>query len=159
DAEKGVDWPAVARTKLAGRREPDWLQRGDILFSARGQRNVAVCIEEPPERAVCSPHFFLVRVKAGEPVLPEFLAWQINLPEAQRALAPAATGSHSTRVGRQALEAMPLHVPSVETQRRRVDLTRAVQREEDILEQLIENRRREVTVVVRELLGWEFRGE
>ena len=153
DAEKGVDWPAVARAKITGRREPDWLQRGDILFSARGQRNVAVCLEEPPERAVCSPHFFLVRVKAGKPVLPEFLAWQINLPEAQRYLAQSATGSYITSIRRQVLEAMPLHIPALETQERLVALSRAVWREKDILEQLIENRQRELTVVAREMLG------
>ena len=45
DAETGVNWPGVARTHVTGRREPDWLRTGDVLFSARGQRNVAVCVD------------------------------------------------------------------------------------------------------------------
>ncbi len=152
DTESGVDWHGVARTKLTGRREPDWLGAEDILFSARGQRNVAVCLEEPPERAVCSPHFFLVRVKKGKPVLPAFIAWQINLPNAQRYFSQSATGSYITSIRRQVLEKTPLSLPPIEQQRRLVALSRAVRRERELMERLIENRRRELTVVAKELL-------
>src|ERR1035438_8501740 len=52
-ADTGVDWPTVAKTKLTGRRAPDWLKAGDVLFAARGQRNVAVCVGQPPVKSVC----------------------------------------------------------------------------------------------------------
>ena len=38
DAEHGVDWASVTRTNLPGKKEPDWLKEGDIIFAARGQR-------------------------------------------------------------------------------------------------------------------------
>jgi hypothetical protein len=76
DADKGIDWPALVRTELQGRKDPDWLRTGDILFAARGNRNFAVCVGEPPLKAVCSPHFFLVRVNRDSAATPEFLAWR-----------------------------------------------------------------------------------
>lgn len=153
DADAGVDWPEVTRTVLKGRREPDWLTSGDILFSARGQRNVAVCLDRPPARAVCSPHFFLIRVKDGVPTLPEFLAWQMNRPDAQRYFAQSATGSYITSIRRQVLESLPVLVPSLDRQRLLVRLAQAAQREKQLIDKLTENRKRELDLVARNLLA------
>jgi hypothetical protein len=150
DAETGVDWPSVAVTKLAGKREPDWLKTGDVLFSARGQRNVAVCVDLPPGKAVCSPHFFLIR--AGSGLLPEFLAWQINLPAAQKYFAQSATGSYITSIRRQVLEELVVHVPTLERQRLIAGLATTARREKHLMQKLIENRQRELELVAKELL-------
>lgn len=152
DAETGVDWPGVARTHVTGRREPDWLRPGDVLFSARGQRNVAVCVEAPPPKAVCSPHFFLIRVKDSKAVLAEFIAWQMNLPTAQQYFAQSATGSYIKSIRRQVLENLTLLVPSLERQQLLVRLAKAALREKQILRQLIDNRRKELDLLAAELL-------
>ena len=153
NTETGVDWPAVAKTKLAGRRGPDWLKPGDVIFSARGHRNVAVCLDQPPGRAVCSPHFFLIRVKDGKSTVPEFLAWQMNLPPAQRYFEQSATGSYITSIRRQVLETLPLQIPSLERQRLLVRLADAAKREKHLMERLIQNRQRELDLVAEELLA------
>jgi restriction endonuclease S subunit len=150
--ETGVDWQAVAKTNLSGRREPDWLKPGDVLFSARGQRNIAVCLDQPPSKAVCSPHFFLIRVTDDKSALPEFLAWQINLPSAQQYFAQSATGSYIKSIRRQVLERLTLLIPSLDRQRLLVRLARTAQREKAILERLIENRRQELELVAGNLL-------
>lgn len=152
DAEKGVDWPMVARTHLTGRREPDWLKSGDVLFSARGGRNVAVCLDHPPPKAVCSPHFFLIRVQDSRAALPEFIAWQMNLPNAQQYFAQSATGSYIKSIRRQVLENLPVLLPSLDQQRLLVRLAKAAQREKEILEKLIENRRQELELLAGNLL-------
>jgi hypothetical protein len=154
DAETGVDWPAVARTHLFGRRAPDWLKPGDVLFSARGGRNVAVCVEQPPAQAVCSPHFFLIRVN-GKAVLPEFVAWQMNLPNAQQYFAQSATGSYIKSIRRAVLEDLTILVPTLERQHLLVRLAKAAHREKQILERLIENRRQELDLLAEELLTQE----
>jgi hypothetical protein len=152
-ADTGVDWPTVARTKLTGRRAPDWLKAGDVLFAARGQRNVAVCVGQPPVKSVCSPHFFLIRMKEGKATLPEFIAWQMNLPRSQRYFAKSATGSYITSIRRQVLETLPLVIPSLDRQRLLVRLARAAERERQLMELLMENRQRELGLVARDLLA------
>jgi restriction endonuclease S subunit len=153
DTETGVNWPAVAKIKLTGRRDPDWLKTGDVLFSARGHRNVAVCLDQPPARAVCSPHFFLIRVKDGKSTIPEFLAWQMNLPRAQRYFEQSATASYITSIRRQVLETLPVLIPSLDRQRLLVRLAEAAKREKHVLERLIENRQQELDLVAQELLA------
>jgi len=151
--DTGVDWPTVARTRLTGRREPDWLKPGDVLFAARGQRNVAVCLDQPPAHAVCSPHFFLIRVKDSKHALPEFLAWQMNLPPAQRYFEQSATGSYIKSIRRKVLETLPVLIPSLDRQRLLVRLARAARREKHLTQQLMENRQRELDLVARDVLA------
>ncbi len=152
-AGAAIDWSSLTRTRLdVGRREPDWLRSGDVVFSARGHRNVAALVENPPDRAVCSPHFFLLRPRSGD-VLPEFLAWQINLPEAQRYLAQSAEGSNIPSIRRQVLEAMPIRLPSLEHQRLLARFGEAVRREKELLQHLIQVRDRALALVARDLLA------
>jgi restriction endonuclease S subunit len=152
DAGAGIDWSTVVHTELTGRKQPDWLQTGDVLFAARGQRNVAVWVESPPPKTVCSPHFFLIRIRDSNAVLPEFIAWQMNLPKAQQYFAQSATGSFITSIRRQVLENLEVAIPSLDRQLLLVRFARLVQREKEVLGGLIDNRRKELDVLARELL-------
>lgn len=138
-----LDWEGMVRTSLAGmRRKPDWLREGDILFLSRGSRNLAVYVEDPPDDALASPHFFLIRVKRAAKVLPAFLAWQINQTPAQRFFGLAAEGTLQRHVRRTELERLPLVVPPLEIQRLAVDMDRCARAEVMTYEKLIENRKR-----------------
>ena len=140
DPETGVDWRGAIRTSLGGRKHPDWLRSGDVLFVAKGARFYAVCVDEPPARAVCAPAFFHLRVKAPASVDPAFLAWQINQPPFQRQLQQAAEGSGQLSIRRPVLEALSLHIPSMRQQRGIAALADLARRERQALHRLIRNR-------------------
>lgn len=140
DPEQGVAWSSVTRTHLAGRRQPDWLKAGDVLFVTKGARFYAVCIDEPPSAAVCSPHFFHLQVKPDARLLPHFLAWQINQPPFQRQLQQAAEGSSQLSIRRPVLEALTLCVPSLPDQQRIVALANLARQERQLLSQLMQSR-------------------
>lgn len=151
DPERGIDWSELVRTNLPGRRKPDWLQAGDVLFTARGGRNVAIHVDQAPGQVVCAPHFYLLRT-LDQRVLPAYLAWYINEDPAQRYLAQSAEGSVITSIRRAVLEALPVPVPSLERQHLIVDLVAAARREKQLTEQLIRNREQQLTLVARGLL-------
>ena len=136
----GVDWSSAVRTELVGRKEPDWLSDGDLLFVSRGSRYFAVCVDSPPAPAVCGPHLFHLTVKARELLMPEFLAWVVGQGPVQRQLLQAASGSLQLSVTRQALEALEIPLPSLATQRVVTDLAAAAARERAVLTALIHNR-------------------
>ncbi|MFZ5550399.1 MAG: restriction endonuclease subunit S [Pseudomonadota bacterium] len=143
DPERGVvAWPGVLRTTLEGRKQPDWLQADDVLFVCKGARFHAVCIDEPPQPAVCSPHFFHLQVAPGMPLLPAFLAWQINQPPFQRQLQQAAEGSSQLSIRRPVLESLALCLPSLADQHRIVALAELARQERRALHQLLHNRER-----------------
>lgn len=140
DPASGIDWPGAIRTSLAGRKHPDWLQTGDVLFVAKGARFYAVCLDTPPGPAVCSPSLFHLRVKAPGLAEPAFLAWQMNQPPFQRQLQQAAEGSGQLSIRRPVLEALTLSVPSIAHQRRIVGLAELARQERHAFHQLVRNR-------------------
>ena len=151
-ASGGVAWDSVARTNPEGRRQPDWLKAGDILFLMRGARNFAVCLEDVRAPAVCSQYFFLVRVRDSPLLLPEFLAWQINQQPAQRYLGKNAEGTDQLSIRRGVLEALPISAPPIAQQRRLMSLANAARREREVLQNLIDNRERQLQALVLKLL-------
>lgn len=149
--EFGVDWAGAIRTRLVGRKQPDWVQDGDILFAAKGARFYAACTGVPPGHAVCVPAFFHLRVHAAAQVDPHFLAWQINQPPCQRQLTLAAEGSSQLSIRRTVLERLALRVPAVEEQRRIVALAELAKRERQALQQLIFNREQQLQAIAEHL--------
>lgn len=144
DPDAGVNWPDVIRTQLAGRKQPDWLRAGDVLFVSKGARFYAVCLDEPPSPSVCSPHFYHLQVKPQAALLPAFLAWQFNQPPFQRQLQQAAEGSSQLSIRRPVLESMLVSVPPLEQQRRVIALADLARRERNTLQQLIQNREKQL---------------
>ena len=153
DAAGRVRWPQVVRAHLPGRKAPDWLQACDLLVVARGNRFHSACLDPPPGPTVCGPHFFRLRVRPGVPLLPAFLAWQINRAPAQRFLCNHAEGSDQLSIRRGVLEALPVAVPPLETQRSIVGLAAAANEERTHLEALIRNRQQQLDALAFELLA------
>lgn len=151
DPEQGVHWPAVIRTVLTGRKHPDWLQPGDVLFIARGNRNVGVFVDETPGQAVCAPQFYLLRV-TDQRILPAYLAWYLNQAPAQRYFAQAAEGTLITSIRRAELEALPVPVPSIERQKIIAKLGDAVRRERELTLRLIQTREQQIKLVAAGLI-------
>jgi hypothetical protein len=151
EPEIGVLWAGVARTTLGGRKDPNWLTAGDVLFVSKGTRFYAVCIDEPPSPAVCSPHFFHLRVTPQAQLLPAFLAWQINQPPFQRQLQQAAEGTSQLSIRRPVLEALTLLVPSLADQHRIVALADLTRRERMALCHLIRNREQQLHALAEDL--------
>jgi hypothetical protein len=138
-----VAWTRLLRTKVDAAKAVQWLAPGDVVFAARGARNYAVCLSDVAQPTVCAPHFFLLRVKSQR-LLPEFLAWQINRPPAQRYLLSNAEGTDQRSIRRPVLEALPLAVPPLPEQRAIVALAEAAVQEERQLHALIQNRQRQL---------------
>ena len=139
-----INWLSAVRTELAGRKEPDWLKPGDLLFVARGSHYYAVCVDEPLGAAVCGPHLFHVTVRDADQAWPDFLAWQIGQGPVQRQLLQAASGSLHLSVTRQALQGLEISLPSIGTQRLISDLASMAARERALLTALIHNREQEL---------------
>ena len=151
DPDLGVIWSTVMRTTLVGRKQPDWLQAGDILFVSKGARFYAVCLDVPPHPSVCSPHFFHLRVKLASAVVPPFIAWQINQPPFQRQLQQAAEGTSQLSIRRPVLEALTLSIPSLADQHRIVALADLARQERQTLTQLIHNRELQLNALADDL--------
>jgi len=139
----------VITTTLISKKQPDWLKTGDILFVAKGAKHYSALVEDLPKQTVCSPHFFLVRIKPAykELVTPEFICWQLNQLPAQRYFQTTAEGSLYLSVRRQILEYVPITMLPIDKQRQITAMHRCAVKEQKVLQQLIENRQQQLEAI------------
>jgi restriction endonuclease S subunit len=153
DNDGFILWDQLIQTMITGRKSPDWLQAGDVIFAARGQRNFAACIDKVDTPTVCAAHYFLVHIREPSAILPAFLAWQLNQEKAQRYFAQSAEGSAQVSIRRSVLENTPLLIPTIKEQHAIVTLDNKVKQEKQVLTALINNRAQQMQAIARQLLA------
>lgn len=140
NTEYSVNWETIIETKFAGRQSANWLQCGDILFAARGQRNYATLIDSEIKnrQVVAAPQFFGIRLNHPD-VLPEYLAWFLNQSIAQRYFLSHAEGSTTPSIRKQVLESTPIVLPSLKQQKIIIELAKTISREKQLANRVIAN--------------------
>jgi hypothetical protein len=143
-AEDGVDITQLARVQIKERVDRYLVQAGDVLFRSRGERNTAVALDARfVEPAVAVSPLMLLRPDPSA-VMPQYLAWAINQPEAQRHFDTAARGTSIRMVPKASLDDLHIDVPDLETQRRIV-MVDALAAQEHALTHLLADTKRDLT--------------
>jgi len=99
-----------------GISEKHLLQKGDVLFAAKGTKNFATVFEHHNEAAVASTSFFVIRPTVKQ-LLPEYLAWFLNSLTTQTILKGQAIGTSMPSISKQVLETLEITVPDIEVQK------------------------------------------
>ena len=113
---------------------------GDVLFLSRGHRNFATAIDIPMKNTIAAGHFFILKFDTLK-ILPEYLAWYINQPPAQKFLkSMAKRGSHMPIIGKSEFEQLKVNIPPLQVQEKIIKLSKLLQQEDELLEKIKEKR-------------------
>lgn len=152
----------LVRTELTGKKQPIWLELGDVLFIAKGMRTYAACIPEQLEDVTCSPSLFQIRIKSSQrnKVNPMFLAWQLNQKPIQQYFRKSAEGSTQTNIRKPVLADVELAIPDIEKQNTIAKLYVASIKENALLQKLINNRQQQFNAIATDLIqnSEQFKG-
>jgi len=85
------------------------------------------------ENLIVGSFFFILRPRPDR-VLPEYLAWAINQPPAQRQLDDTAHGTHMKLIPKKMFEELEIDLPPVEIQEQIVRMNTLVERERHLTE-------------------------
>jgi len=146
-----VNWKGLIKTNLAGKNSPNWLQQDDVIFSARGMKNIAAHIGELKHPTVCAQHYYVIQVKT-EAILPEFLAWQLNQNPVQHYLKNYAQGSSQLSIPKTLLGNAPIYLPDKKRQKTIIELNKIVIKEKKVLNGLIDNRAKQLQAIAQKIL-------
>jgi hypothetical protein len=117
------------------------LEKGDLLFMARGAHNFTILLGELPEPTVAAACFFIVRIYHPQ-VFPGYLCWYLNQAPVERYLVQySGRGVHMPVVRRAVLENIQVPLPAMATQRKIADMNTLMLKEMDLLQQLGKKRR------------------
>lgn len=112
------------------------IHKGDVLFLSRGQRNWAAAITEELKDTITVSHFFVMKIKNNQ-IMPEYLAWYINQAPAQSYLySNARRGTHMPLIPLSAFTDLTVEIPDMVIQRNIVELSRLMEREKRLLNDL-----------------------
>lgn len=127
-----------------------FVRGGEVVFRSRGEPNAAAAIPDPlPEPVVVIVPLVIVRPDRGR-ILPEYLAWAINQPEAQRQLSAEAQGTSLRMIPKTVLENLEIAVPDLPTQKSIVELNALARQEGQLLRQLAARRENLLSAILGE---------
>lgn len=147
--ERPIDPATLIRIDAREIREDHVLRRGDVLLVARGTRNVAIPFLADVSDAITGAQVFVIRPRRD--VSAEYLAYYLNQRAAQQYISGSLAGSYISFIPKDALNALPVMVPSMEIQRKVVAVYRLATKERELLEQ-IKVRRGQLTIDALQLV-------
>jgi hypothetical protein len=148
-ADTGALDPGNQRYDLSGVSGRYFVRGGDVVFRSRGEPNTAAVADALPEPTVVIVPLVIIRPNR-ETLLPEYLAWAINQPDAQRRLGAEAQGTSLRMIPMAVLENLDIAVPGLHTQKRIVELDGLARREGQLLRQLADRRAELVSAILGE---------
>jgi len=116
-----------------------FLKQNDILFIAKGFRQVAV-IYSSKEKAIASSVFFIITVK-NKKLLPEYLMWFLNNKETQAIFEKMKSGTSTQNIKKEILEDLIIKLPSKQKQNIIVKYNNLCRKEYIITEEIINKKK------------------
>lgn len=122
------------------------VRKGDILFQARGVSHFACCVEDDLIDTLASASFYILRTK-NENLLPPYLAWWLNQPQAQAWLQSQAGGTGISFISKSTLSRLQIRIPALLVQKKVLKVVTLSRREQFLLDKLAVARSRLVSSV------------
>ena len=117
------------------------LTAGDLLLASKGNNNMCVIVPEIEQKCVASPSFLVLRLHDKSAILPEFVAWYLNLPATQTTLAAQARGTSIMSISKATLGELEIPIPPIERQKKYIELSKLQKREQELYKTIAERRK------------------
>jgi len=129
-------------------KETHLVQKGDLVFRSRGNVSTTAILNEDPGRAIVAAPLIRIRVTKKDKVLPEYLNWYISQRAAQRYLTSRARGTSQIMISVDAVGEMDVEIPSLDRQKKIVELAWLMNRERDLIHKLVEKREQYIASIL-----------
>ena len=128
----------VSYVSIPPKNNKHLLSSKDLLFAAKGNKNICIITPETNKACVASPSFIVIRIKNKEKILPEYVAWYLNSPIIQNLLQSNALGSAIKSITKNVLEDLEIPIPSIERQKAYIELDQLQKREQNLYKAIAE---------------------
>lgn len=145
-----IDPERLTRIQLDGLADRYFVRAGDVVFRSRGERNTASALDERLQEPALAVLPLMVLRPKRDVVTPEYLAWAINQPPAQRHFDSAARGTNIRMIPRSSLDDLELDVPDLATQKKIVAIDILAERERELSLVAAESRRKLTSLILVE---------
>jgi len=131
----------LLRADLNGVKEKYFLQEGDIIFRTRGNTHIATLLAGNVQNVVLAAPLVRIRMMDTK-ISPAFLTWIINHPVNQKYFEAEARGTAVKMIHQSTLADLQIPIPSAEKQKKIIAMSRLLQREEFLLNEISQKKKR-----------------
>jgi restriction endonuclease S subunit len=135
-----IDAASMTRVKSDDINPKYHLESGDILFICKGSNNFALVYDLQVPKAIAASAFFVLRADITK-VDATYLAWYINQTPVQRYLHDNMAGSYIPNINKATVEGIQIEVPSLEFQKKIVEVERLRKQESYLMTEIIKKRK------------------
>lgn len=139
----------VASEKISGKF---FLQKGDVLFIAKGSNNYALEYNLELKKAIAASAFFIIRPDQTR-VVPSYLAWYINQPPVQQYLKENMAGTYIPNINKGTIKGIMIALPTIEIQQKIVAVDNLRKRENLLMSQIMEKRELGVSAALLDIVN------
>lgn len=125
----------LTRTEADNFKPEHFVQQGDVLFATRGANRRAGFIKEEMPDTIFVAQILSLR-NISENIMPAYLAWYLNQTPAQAYFESNASGSLIQNIRIDVLKDLEISIPSLEDQRRILEIHRLRIREKKLVEEI-----------------------
>ena len=154
-ANNTVSCDGLVKIDMNAVKEHHLVRKGDLVFRSRGHVTTAAVLLEDPGRAVVAAPLLRIRVTKPDTILPEYLNWYISQRDAQIFLASRAKGTVQKMISKETIENLEVSLPSLEQQKKIVELANLAAREQTILNTLAEKRKQYISATLMQFAKGE----
>ncbi|BBM83335.1 restriction endonuclease subunit S [Candidatus Uabimicrobium amorphum] len=152
-SNKKLNLTNVLRANLQNVNENHIVRIGDVLFVSKGINNYATVINiSLPNNTVAAYHFFRIRIYKKQLIASGYLAWYLNENQAQRYFYKVGEGTNTMMVTRKNLGKLPIPLPSLEKQKKIIELYQLLDKEKELTQNLYEKRKLLATAICQKII-------
>jgi len=144
---KNIDYQNLAHTSKTGFKKEHFLNKGDILFCARGKNNYALLIDKDIQNTIAVSQFFIIRTNKTK-LLPAYLAWYLAQPEAVAYFKSNTLMSTVPLINKKTIENFKLALPSISKQKIIANVYRLKEKERYLTEQILHEKEKLINAVL-----------
>lgn len=141
DADGTIADNLIPTVKDDGTLNKHFLQRGDLLFAAKGTSNFCAIYNKDFEYAVASSSLFVIKI-ITDSVDPEFLCWYLNSSDVLEGLKACAVGTSTPSITKSVIASVELRIPSLKKQKLIVSISNLQKKEKELYLSIIEKKQK-----------------
>lgn len=128
------------------------LQKDDLVFRSRGMDSTAAIMDITANNVILSAPFQRIRLRDTLKIIPEYLLWYINSKDAQTYFSANKTGTSVSMISTAVLADLPVVIPSLEIQKKIIEINILSVKEIELQEKLIRKKRLLTETVLLKIL-------
>ena len=147
-----IDISTAVKINMQNVSENYLLQKGDLVFRSRGMDSTAAIMDISADNIILSAPFQRIRLRDTLKIIPEYLLWYINSKDAQTYFSANKTGTSVSMISTAVLADLPVVIPSLEIQKKIIEINILSVKEIELQEKLIRKKRLLTETVLLKIL-------